>query len=293
MDKEYLTIENNETIAYIEKNREASETLVLLHGNMSSGVHYEPLFEHLDDVHLIVPDLRGFGDSTYATPVDGLKDFADDVAMFLRKKGISKAHVAGWSTGGGVALALAARHKDLVERLVLIESCSYRGYPIFKKDKSMQPTDELYTDKASLAEDPVQVAPLIKALRTNDKVFMRQVWDAMIYTVDTPDEAYYEKTLEETLKQRNIVDVDWALLTFNMSHTSNGVSEGDGTIDDVDVPVLMVYGEQDAVIPRKMFEETADALADVETVVYENSGHSPIVDVPKQLSERIKEFLRK
>ncbi len=291
MEKHSLTLSNGEKLAYQERGKPGGRPLVLIHGNMSSSLHYEPLIQQLEtDHHILAPDLRGFGDSTYHQPIDSLADFAEDVAEFLDKKGIENATIAGWSTGGGVAMALAAKGGRRVGRLVLIESCAPEGLPIYEKDASLQPTDKLYQDKEALAQDPVQVAPILQALEKNDADFMRQVWEATIYTVKKPDEAYLERTIEETLKQRNLVDVDWALLTFNMTDDHNGVTQGDGSIQHVDVPTLAIYGKADAVISEAMFERTVAALPQAETVVYEKSGHSPIVDVPDDLAERIRNF---
>ncbi|MEV1109989.1 alpha/beta hydrolase [Micromonospora sp. NPDC049751] len=60
--------------------------LLLVHGNCSSSLFWEPLIRRLPPtLRVVAPDLRGFGDSATA-PVDatrGLRDFADDVAALL------------------------------------------------------------------------------------------------------------------------------------------------------------------------------------------------------------------
>jgi pimeloyl-ACP methyl ester carboxylesterase len=73
-------------------------------------------------VRLLAPDRPGYGGSE---PVaDGewasVATSADDVADVLRVRGIGRVSVAGWSAGGRVALALAARHPELVERVAVI-----------------------------------------------------------------------------------------------------------------------------------------------------------------------------
>ena len=293
MDRKTIDLFNGETIAYQEHSKDKEDTLVLLHGNMSSGVHFEPLAFHLkDDYHLIIPDLRGFGNSTYNRPIDTLEDFADDVKALLESLGIGKTHIAGWSTGGGVALKFASKYANVTDKLILIESASHRGYPIPKKDEQGQMVPgEFYMRKEDMAKDPIQVAPLLKALEDNDRDFMKMVWEQTIYNVGKPDEESFERFIDETMKQRNLVDVDWALTSFNMSNTPNGVAPGDGSIEAVEAPVLAIRGEEDLVIADAMFKELTDALENVEVKTFENAGHSPITDIPKPLGKTIKAFL--
>ena len=93
------------------------------------------------------------------------------------------------------------------------------------------------------------------------------------------------------MKQRNLIDVDWALMNFNMSSTPNGVSEGDGTITDIKADILAIHGDKDLVIPKPMFDELCNALQSVNAQEFENVSHSPITDIPETLAETIKTFL--
>lgn len=290
MTKKTITLANHENYHYLETNEQQDKTILLVHGNMSSGLHYKPLIERLDNYHVLAPDLRGFGDSTYHNPINSLEDFADDLKLFLDALHIDKVILVGWSTGGGIGLKFAAKYQDYIEKLVLLESASYRGYPIYEKDEKMQPKlDALYQTKNAMAKDPVQVAPAKQAMDNNNKDFMKAVWEAAIYNVRIPEEE--DMYLEESLKQRNLIDVDWALMTFNMSHTSNGVALGDESIDDVQCPVLSIYGKKDLVILQYMFEETVKALTNVKTEILEHGSHSPITDDPDTISKVITDFI--
>ncbi len=291
MDKKFIDLPNKETLAYLEMGSAQNETLVLLHGNMSSSVHYLPVLEDLAKAyHVLAMDLRGFGDSTYHTPIEHLDDFADDVTAFLDLKNIDACYVAGWSTGGGIGLSLAARYPNRFKKLVLIESASYKGYPIFEKDASFQPIiGKQYQSKEAMSKDAVQVVPALQAMQANNVSVMTDIWKAVIYNVKVPEN--HELFISETLKQKNLIDVDWALMTFNMSHEHNGVVNGSGLIDKVTLPVLSIYGKKDIVIPEHMFKETVEALKDVQTHTFENGSHSPITDDPQALSKVILSFL--
>lgn len=292
MEKKFIDI-GKEKLAYLDIGA-GKEVMVLVHGNMSSGIHYKPLIERFkDEYRIICPDMRGFGDSTYNNEYNDLEELADDLLVLLDKLEIKEYYLGGWSTGGAVALKMAAKRPMEVKKLILIESCSYKGYPIFKKDDKGQPIlGAYYTTKEELANDPVQVAPMDGIFKTKATAYMKAVWDQVIYTVNKPTKEEDDLYLEETMKERCIVDVDWALTRFNMSNEFNGVTNGDGTIKDVVCPVITFWGDTDYVVLEYMIDETVADLKDVKKVVLEKSGHSPLLDVPDVLAKEIKDFIK-
>ena len=58
-----------------------------------------------------------------------------------------------------------------------------------------------------------------------NKLYYRTVWNLLIYTHNQPEPDRYEKYLDDMLTQRNFVDVNYALITFNISDEHNGVVE--------------------------------------------------------------------
>ena len=87
----------------------AGSPLVLVHGTGSRWQAFAPVLEPLVAHHeVIAPDLPGFGDSpalpagTPHTP----RSFAERVGGLLDQLGVERAHVAGFSLGGGVAYEL-------------------------------------------------------------------------------------------------------------------------------------------------------------------------------------------
>lgn len=293
MEKKFVELSNKETIYYIEEGTSNKDVFVLIHGNQSSGVHHKPLIESLkNQYHIIAPDLRGFGDSTYHNRVKSIEDFCNDVIELLEKLNIKEYYLLGWSTGGGVALKMASLKPEAVKKVVLVESCSYRGYPIFRKDSLGQALiGKYYETIDELSKDPVQVAPLIDAFQVQNSALIDMIWDQAIYTASKPSKEDNALYISETMKQRNILDVLWSLTTFNMSSHSNGVSLGDNSIERVTCPVLSIWGEKDIVVLEYMVDETIEALKDVKKVVFQNSGHSPYVDKPEELTQVIKDFL--
>ena len=99
--------------------------------------------------------------------------------------------------------------------------------------------------------------------------------------------------MAETLKQRNLVDLDWALATLNMSDEYTPYGPGDGSIHCVACPVALTTGEKDIVVPSYMVMDNFNALGDLATLLpYENCGHSPMVDCPDRLAADVMAFFR-
>ncbi len=288
MEKKFVNI-GKETLAYLEEGQ--GEVVLMIHGNMSSSVHYEPLITRIcKHYRCIAVDLRGFGDSTYNHRFDTLDELAEDVNLLLEKLEIPSVYLVGWSNGGGVGLKLCALHPDKIKKFFDIEGASLKGYPLFVKDEKFQSTGKPYENKDHLATDPLSVAPMLPVFANKDEAMMNAVWEATIYTVKKPAKAQSECWIAETLKQRNLVDLDWALANLNMSDEYTPYGPGDGSIHKVTCPVALTMGEKDIVVPPYMVMENLHALADAKLLPYENCGHSPMVDCPDRLAADICAF---
>lgn len=287
-----VELPNSEVYTYREvKNNQPM--LLLIHGNMTSSQHYDVLIEALkDDFHIIAPDLRGFGGSTYYNEISTLKDFSEDIYHFMNALDIPKATIAGWSTGGGVAMQLAIDHPSSVEKLILIESVGIKGYPIYEKDDKGQPMlDKPLLTKAEIAKDIFQVLPILNAYKQKDKESLRQIWDALIYVNDKPEASQYDIYLEDMLTQRNLVDVDYALTRFNISEENNDVVDGTGEINNITQETLIFQGRKDLVVPERMGDGIYIALGSNAKIVKGDWGHSPLIDALDVLKKEINEFI--
>ena len=293
MEKQFVTLNNGETYAYIEQGK-GNKYLLLVHGNVSSSVYYKPLLERLpDDIHVFAMDLRGFGDSSYKKPIESLKDFADDLYLFMEKLDIPKADVLGWSLGGGVVMEFAVKYKDKLDKLILLNSASHKGYPVFKKDENNQMLiGQIYESKEAMAKDPVQVLPLLMAYQTKNIDLLKTIYNMTIYNINKPNDEDFNLYIEETLKQRNLVDVDYALANLNMSNQSNLYADGDNTIKDLQAPTLIIWGTHDLTVPEMMVKDNVDAIPNNTLVKFDQCGHSPLVDKPDKLTETILNFIK-
>lgn len=142
--------------------------VVFVHGNVSSALFWQRTMLALP-VRSIAIDLRGFGASE-AKPVDatrGVRDFSDDVASVLDAMGIARAHLVGWSMGGGVVLQLLLDRPDLVDTVTLVSPVSPYGFGGTRRDGSLLTPDAAGTGGGGA--NPDFVARLAAGDRTDEE----------------------------------------------------------------------------------------------------------------------------
>ena len=98
--------------------------LLLVHGLMVTGEMFGPVIERLATKHrLIVPDLRGHGQSRGLPPPYSAAQLASDLSRLLDHLGIDSTAVLGYSQGGAIAQQLVLDHPKQCDFLVLV--CTY------------------------------------------------------------------------------------------------------------------------------------------------------------------------
>jgi pimeloyl-ACP methyl ester carboxylesterase len=108
----------------------SGKPLILLHGGvMASEVFGANLPELARGRQVIAVHLQGHGRTKDIDRPLSMEGMADDVAALITHLGLGKADVLGYSMGGGVALHVAIRHPELVDRLVIVsEAMKHDGW---------------------------------------------------------------------------------------------------------------------------------------------------------------------
>lgn len=287
-----ILLPNGETLGYREREG-GEEVLLLIHGNMNSSYHWDVVLERLDRRYkLYAIDLRGFGISTYHEPIRALRDFADDVKLFSRALGLDRFAVMGWSTGGGVAMELAADWPEAVTKLILLASVSTRGYPFHEDGGNGLPDRSRRIASYAGIEALARNRLIAEAIARGDRAFLKRLYEAVIYDKNRPEEVRYEAYIDDILTQRNLMDVYHALNMFNVSVFDNEAAAGTGAVRRIAAPTLVLRGNRDMVISEAMAAETLADLGDIARFVpLQDCGHSPLVDDPAQLLQAVEAFL--
>lgn len=291
--KTNVTLLNGEVISYVKKGN-GKKRLILIHGNLSSGKVFDPITDLLgNDYEIYIPDLRGFGDSSYFRKVKSIGDFSQDILFFMKKLNIDKSNFIGWGTGGAVVMDFASKHMEKIEKIVLINSVTHAGLPIYIKDEfGKQAFGQVHKSIESLALDEVDIIPTINAFENQDRLYFEKLFKDKYLIDGKVEEEYFGSLVDDVLKQKNYVDVMWSLANFNLSHQHNFYAPGTNTINYIKNPVLHIWGELDKVIPEYMVSENIKAMYESSIYKkYSNTGHLPFLDVSEELVEDIKKFI--
>jgi pimeloyl-ACP methyl ester carboxylesterase len=111
---------DNVRVGYTDWRPQTDETLLLIHGFRVQGHTWDPIASVLSKQYrVVVPDLRGHGESSWSGDGYWTPQFVEDLIGLLTKLNIQKCHVVGHSLGGRIGLALAAADPNRVLSLVV------------------------------------------------------------------------------------------------------------------------------------------------------------------------------
>jgi 3-oxoadipate enol-lactonase len=228
------------------------QTVCLLHSGVTDRRMWAGLRSALPNgLRVIAADLRGFGGTPMPAPDFSYTD-AEDVASLLDAAGISAATVVGSSLGGRVALELATTRPDLVSSLVLL-CAGYRG------------VDPTGTELAFGAEED-------RLLDAGD------IDGAVALNVDAwlgPDASGAAREFVRVM-QRRALD----LQLTEPEHPGPDQIEVDPST--IDVPALVVIGEQDFDHFIAVGEHLAAAMPQARLVRLPWAGHLPALERPAE-----------
>ena len=107
----------------------AGRPLILLHDYLSSRIAWDAAIPRLASRYrVIAPDLPGFGESEkppHGRYAYGFEAFAESIVDLVAAIGASRVSICGHALGGAVAVAVAAAHPHVVDRLVLVNPLVY------------------------------------------------------------------------------------------------------------------------------------------------------------------------
>jgi pimeloyl-ACP methyl ester carboxylesterase len=259
-------VENSHGMHVVHDGPRQAPPLLLIHGSGASGASWGPVAGALAGHHHVIRvDLPGCGQSPPAPSYD-VPEQAGRVAMLLDDLGLRHVTVAGHSSGGYVATALAEQRPDLVGSLALIST----GPSL----DALLP--QPFILRALLAPP---LGPLLWP-RRSDAMIRKAISATTAHPVDIPGDAVADL---KTITYRAFRKV----LRRNAAYVAErSVPE---RLADLDVPVLVIFGAAD---PR--YEPSSahqyDAVPTARVEMLPGVGHVPILEAPETTSELLLGF---
>lgn len=109
---------NDIQLHYIEQGK--GDPLILLHGNGGDSSYFEHQIAYFSKKYRVIAvDTRGHGRTPRGTKPFTIRQFADDLNLFMDEMQIKSAHILGFSDGGNIALVFALKYPQRVRKLIL------------------------------------------------------------------------------------------------------------------------------------------------------------------------------
>jgi len=254
--------------------------LLLIHGVGCNSKSWESVHAKLAQrFTVIAPDLLGHGESDKPHADYSLPAFANGMRDLLAVLGIDRVTVVGHSFGGGVAMQFAYQYPELVERIVLVNAGGV------SKDVSLAlrlAAMPMGAEALAMLRAP-GVMPAIRGFGRAVGAVLgstrlgRDVTDVVEMLEGFQDPAglaAFARTL------RSVVDASGQYVT--MLDRSYLVQS---------VPVQIIWGEDDLIIPVDHAHTAHAAIPGSRMEIFEDSGHMPFHDHPDRFVEVVERFI--
>lgn len=272
----YVDLPSGVRMHYRDEGNEAGPVLLLIHGYSASLHTWEPwIYELGGDYRIVSIDLPGHGLTRAPAGYNAtIENFRDAVGEFAAAQGLTRFVIGGNSMGGNVSWEYALAHPEQVDGLILIDSS---GWP---------------ETRAENAEEPIIFKLLRNPLTANvlrdldNSRLIRQGLQRSFADPTKVDEAMVTRysELSRAPGHRDI------LLQLMLDFRSRNYASNE-RLAALTMPVLILQGAQDNLVPPDHATLFHNAIAGSELVVFDNAGHIPQEEIPAISAEPVREFV--
>jgi 3-oxoadipate enol-lactonase len=260
----YTTI-HGRIVGYDERGSDIP--LVLIHGFPFNRMIWEAQWEGLLNVaHVLALDLRGFGESEMIAGPVSVEAYADEVHAFLREMGVEdRAVICGLSMGGYIAMAYLRKYSQHVAGMIYANT---KATPDSAEGKAGRDKNiALAQEKGAAAIAEVMLPKLFAPKSYETKKELVEQVNRIMHSATVP----------------GIVGALGA-----MRDRPDSLE----TLQQADVPTLIIAGTDDALMPMAEQEKMNQAARGSKLVVIPDAGHLSPMEQPEAFNQAVAEFLQ-
>jgi pimeloyl-ACP methyl ester carboxylesterase len=247
--------------------------VVLIHGLSGCWQNWLENVPHLARNHRVIAiDLAGFGDSELPQEEISIPGYGRFVDAFLGEIGIERAALVGNSMGGFIAAEVAISHPSRVEKLVLVSAAGLMRFG--NRRQAM-------VDRAARLFHPAATAVVARReyLVKRPKLRRRILYGIVRYPERIEPELVYE--VASGAGKPGFLDALAAIANYDFRDRLPAVS----------VPTLIVWGRNDWIVPVSGAYEYERMIPGARRVIFEETGHLPMLERPARFNQLVEEFL--
>jgi pimeloyl-ACP methyl ester carboxylesterase len=237
--------------------------LVLLHGFLCDSRCWRPQLADLSDsFRLIAWDAPGAGSSSDPPDPFTTTDWAHCLAGFFDVLGIERAQVLGLSWGGILAQEFYRLYPDRVLALILCDT--YAGW------------------KGSLPQSACK-----KRLK---RCVLESSLPAEEFVPRWVPEFFTEAASNDLKEEMSAVVSEFHPVGFRLMAKSSADTDTTDLLPNIEVPTLLVWGDDDRRSPMNNAEQFRDAIPNAELAIIAGAGHVSNMEQPEQFNAQVRRF---
>ncbi|MCA2001364.1 MAG: alpha/beta hydrolase [Chloroflexi bacterium] len=275
-DPDSRFIEINGITVHYKMYGKGEPVFILLHGFGASLFSWREVTAPLADFGAVVAyDRPAFGLTERPLEWEGESPYSQNsqvelVAGLMNALEIKEATLVGNSAGGTVSMLTALKYPQRISRLILVDPAVYAGGGAPAWIRPLFQTPQMN-----------RLGPLFaRQIRERGVEFIRSAWH-------DPGQITPE-ILEGYQKPLQAENWDKALWELTVASRESGLSE---RLDEFDLPVLVITGDDDRIVPTADSIRLAGELPNARLVVIPQCGHLPQEECPEAFIHAVKEFL--
>lgn len=250
-----------------EESRRSGKPVVLLHAFPLSRKMWQPQTDALAAAgfHVILPDLRGFGENHNFADINTMEDLAKDVAELLDNLKIERAVIGGLSMGGYVTFNFYRLFPEKFAGLVLFDTNAAADSDE-KRQSRFDLIDEIEKSGAQALIEGMLPNLISEHTKENNAELVEQL--RTMFSAVNPQAAI--AALRGMAERRD--------------HTS--------LLKDIRVPTLLIFGEHDKITNPEIAEKMKSEIPDAALTVIKNAGHYSNLEQPEAFNDALVSFLK-
>lgn len=275
-DADSQFIEVNGLNIHYKKYGSGEPVFILLHGFGASLFSWREVTEPLAELGTVIAyDRPAFGLTERPMEWEGESPYSQEVQIqlvigLMDALGVEKAILVGNSAGGTISMLAALQYPERVESLILVDPAVYAGGGAPSWSRPLLKTPQMN-----------RVGPLIaRQIQTRGPELVELAWhDPSKIAPDVMEG--YQKPLQ-------VENWDKALWYLTVSSRESGLAE---RLDELTLPILVITGDDDRIVPTEQSVRLAGELPNASLVVIPQSGHVPHEETPAEFMQAVIQFL--
>jgi pimeloyl-ACP methyl ester carboxylesterase len=247
--------------------------ILMIHGFAGSHYNFQAITEMMKDRYRIIrPDVPGMGLSDfnhYTSETDFFEEYQDFFRTFIDHLGVDSMYVMGNSLGGALSLLVADLTPEKVSGLILLNSAGYDLKSVLVEGAGPLRWNWFRPVAAKGMPMPVVKYGVIYPFADRSKV--------------DPTEFPFDYAM---LNREGVLDH-----LFNLA--TSGQEPDTTMFTGIKVPTLIIWGEEDVIIPVNHADRFQRDIAGSEKKIYSPCGHMPMMEIPDSIVVAFEQFRNK